>query len=213
MSDKAISAMTERMALDGTEYVEMIAGGDNVKVATPTIKTYTGGAGALQFLGSLDLSSAGEITTIGDASHRILLLELIAVKFDTDNVEPWLRVKIAGGVQSSSYAWNFVLNNSGAFTGSAGSQSDAKIKLGQSQGFDTNEELSGTIKIYEPHGTTKPKRVVWDLATSNYVPQEQRLTGSGIWLGGNDDLTGIDFLAGTGTITAGTVLAYGLKAA
>lgn len=171
-----------------------------------------GGSGPDEYLGAISFAgeTTKEITTIGDGSHVQLQIRFADVKFSNDNVAFYVKIKTAGGVESTNYFWgNFRWTDGG--TGNTGAASDTKFQIGDAIGNDTNETFSGNLVVESPQlGTWK--KVSGQLNWTSFNPNQFGSVFSGSWHG-TDVITGFEFSVSAGTMDSGTVQIWGRKAA
>lgn len=170
------------------------------------------GNGPVVFLGEYALSGGSvDITNLGDSDYKEIHLSIIGAKFNTDNVQLYLRVITAGGVQSgNNYEWgNLRWTGTGSTGATASNALDSEIELADSIGNSTNESVSGTVKCFDPH-SSEYKRFISQLQYTTFNPQMFGLVGQGVWEQ-TTDLTGLRLLPSSGNFAGGVVRVYGIR--
>ena len=130
-----------------------------------------------------------------------------------------IRYKTTGSytVQTADYsaatAVGYVDYNNGLAVHGKGGYNKTSMYVGRTlNASNANRPYTAEITLYNPQATTLMKFCEWnctnDENTSGHIYQHG--AGGGLWHGGNDAITGIQFLPTGGTMTA-TVDMYGIK--
>lgn len=129
----------------------------------------------------------------------------------TNNVTLRFRVEVGGSFQTANYTTYFSYFGSSA-TVLGGETSALQISATNSTGNGSGLGVSGTVKLFNPAGTSNYKAMIahfWtpSAASSSGLPG----TSGGQYGGGTGAITGIRFLFSSGNIASGTIRIYGSK--
>ena len=180
-------------------------------------------AGAVIFIGSLDLSSdasadfganATPAITLDTSTYDVFEFEIMNLVPATDDVSLYCRMSADGGTSydsgASDYKWVYMGRD---FSGSEVNQdnADSEINLNDDIGSAAGEDgYSGTITLRGAHLAKKTTITAistdWDSAASNF----------GIYVAGGSResqaaVNGIQFFFSSGNIESGTITVYGKK--
>jgi hypothetical protein len=167
---------------------------------------------------SLDFATRTDGSALIQTDFDIYQIEMIEVLPATDGTSLNMRVSTDGGSSyistSNVYSWgSYTLTGSSA--GAQGNVTNATF-IGISPNMDSatgSYALSGSVKLYNPLGTTNYKSI---------VGQVTAVTSAGVGLGNiytlqlfgsyksTTAVDAIQFLAGSGNIASGTIRVYGL---
>jgi|GEM_PF-2228860 len=205
--------------LNLTGQVEVTDSGGGVALINIGAAASAGAAGPWEFLGEHTLSGSDfDITALGDAHHRALMLVMLNVQVSNDSVDLIARIATGGVVRTASYSrhgFSACDDGTTAPTGnpSASGWTLSGVNSGNFQmGNAAGESLNGTLLIFDPHTTGKKHRMLCSTQFSNISGEGVQTHCGGMYngTGSTDAITGVRFSVLTGTMT-GTVLVYGLR--
>lgn len=170
---------------------------------------------SMVLLGSVTAAASATInfdaTVIGNYSEIFFMLE--DVKLSVDGTSLGLRQSHDNGatVQVTNYAFHrSALDSSSATYLASVTASGAEIVLGVF-GNDTSETISGQVRLSNPASATGFKKILWDMGGSTTSGAVVRCAGAGLCKTLETAVNYIRFLPASGTITSGTIRAYGIR--
>ena len=169
--------------------------------------------GAMEFLGTVSASNDASVAFTGlSSTYFMYMLVLDAVVPSTDDADLQLRTSTDNGSSydsgSSDYAYAYHGYHNGEGFNSVTSTS--AIVFFEGAGSDTNEQLSGTIQIFNPSAAHYTDVIAHlnihrnNGYTSIYHSSGRRLSAA--------DVDAIQLFFHTGNIESGIIKLYGLKA-
>lgn len=210
---------TEFATITGTKttgkQLEFDASG-NIKASTSDIGSGSGGGGgAIVFLEEKTASSSAQLDFSASisATYDLYQFEFIDVKPATNNDNFYMRVSTNGGssfltttiYQHTSFLWRAGAHGNGGAT-------DAQLNL-TFNGISTNASypgVCGTLKFYNPLGTTYRKHLTGQFSFFGEVPAY--LEGS-VLMGTIETTSAVNavrFYFSSGNIASGTIRCYGI---
>lgn len=176
-----------------------------------SITRVTGGADGLLSTTTASAAATADITLpAGYRNYTVMFDATVA----TDGDEIYLRIGTGApptyqsGAVDYEYAHSRI--NVSATPSDVGSAGDNAIHIAINVGNAATEGADGSVTIYNPANTARHKNIIFDTAVwdNTATPQLWRLYGAGSYNAAATAVTGLRFLASSGTIS-GTFKLYG----
>lgn len=186
-----------------------------------SVKAYvdaSAGGGDYELIGSATASNDATISFTGlTSSYSSYMLIFDSVVPATDIVSFYMRTSTNAGSSydsgASDYAWTRmrwrVTTGSSVTDLSEGDYTSDALILTNNIGSDSNEMLSGELRLYNPSGTNYTQ-ANWKIMYVDNGASLQAVSGSGFRLSAAD-VDAIQFLFSSGNIESGNFYLYGLK--
>ena len=188
----------------------------------------TDGAGAiswrtppgLEFIESQTASASATIdfTTLGSTYNKFVI-DFDGVVAASDTTSLWVLAGTGGTptweADAGDYAHTKAMSRGNTEVSFSGDTSDTEIELNLANatwgaGDQANEDISGTLVVYNPHNASAPTHFSWDMVHIAALPAIVKITGGAIFQA-DTAVTGIRFQFSSGNITAGTFKLYGIR--
>lgn len=157
--------------------------------------------------------SGGVVLNSTYKTYAIVLSNVVSA---TDTVSLYFRTSTNAGSSYDSGASDYNWAATGAISSGGGAidvdTAQSEISLtdaGVSLGNDTLEDLSGIVYLFNPAGTVKSKKIIYDTVYNNPAGAIVRKAGAASRLAAAD-IDAIRFLMSSGNISSGTFTLYGL---
>ncbi len=174
-----------------------------------------GASGAIVLLQSQTASNSATIdftSTYITSTYKQYIVEIINVAPGTDGAVLSMQMS-QGGVFNSGSSYRYTTNNTKDTTvagvSGVGATSIALHNLGQ--GSAANENLNGSLVLYDPTLGTLYKKATWNLC-GEYSSDDLEILihGTGAFTANTTACDGVRFLFGSGNIASGTFKLYGV---
>ena len=196
--------------LDGSAKLPAVDGSQLTNLPTPS-------SGALIYLGTQTASASAtlDFTSLITSTYDVYVFECIDLRPATDNVDLQIRTSTNNGSSYDatgvySYRSIYATAEAGTAETVSGGATETQILIGRNVGNAADEGLCGTLKLYNPLGTTRKKSVIFE-GVGNDATGVQTMYKAYGTREATADIDAIRFMFSSGNITSGKIIMYGIK--